>query len=1268
MNQNLNHIDNHYLNLQIKNKFYTINCYEFQSFFEDIMLLTNKEFQKVTPYGKFGDAGNDGFIEELGYYYQVYSPINPRTKDADAAKKILKDFEKLQNSIWLKNREIHNYYFVYNDKFHGLTSPIYDAKNTLEKDNPGIKFEIINATKIKQIILDLSIDELLQLGFNIDQRNSIKIIKKYLDLISIELNKENINNAFNLLNDFDKEIIKKSSQELYIDYEILYCRYYKKIEDYDTAIIIYDDLISEGYSSKKIFMEYYQLLLFIDDNQKKQYLIEQTKLIDKDYWLLLNYTKNKIENIDLFDELIKKEIDVKIKISLILTKANIYAENKLLEKALIYIKQAIFMNKNLLFSYITKLILLHNNLLINNDQDEVKSLSKKIFETIDQVKMIFDLNTISNRSNLIINYILFQVHLKNKDFLKLDETNNKIYFFLEKCYFDNQIESILISILNYSKLESKGINNIYYYLLNQNKNISIKLYNMILFHALNSNIDKEITINFFEEKKQKKYLIFFEKKENQDLTELNTFFKDNIELAEFFIHRLENQIELKAYLIENFFKEGSERNNILKLIFNIDTDNYEQIHYLIKICNLNKVSPFHLFRLIDILLLNTDYLNLIKITKILNNNYAIDDFKLKYIKFISYTNLEDDVNIIKTGYKLLDNFEKNSYISKENVIRNILITHLKIAIIDKENNEKALKLLENNFDISFSYEFLTTIAYQVCIDNKKYQQAYNMLVEAIITKKNMTKQDYGNLYLQIMLNLNKNLPITLDSQNKIGKNHYIKFKDNTFWYFMGNNPPLEAIKLNNKSEKYKKLLNKKITDQINFSSGYLSKKDTKEIELIYTLEQYIFWMIRSNFITLSHSNDLENVTIIDLPSRNDKIDISYLEKALIDFDGNDNPIINLYKDKNHRLPFSILTYAEGNILKAIDAIIKNQSYIYCNNGELSLFQREVINVNKIIHNQESFYIDGTSIFALINSGLFEKITNILPQLLIPKSVLDFLEKFIIFFEPSENIGGYMNYQNGKIQLTDYDKEKNISIQKIFINAIEQLKKHSNIKYISQSQKINCNSELIIPKEFCDAYILARDENLSLMTEDYYYSKYNNIETNKKTPKTFSTFSFVKAIYELHLITLQDYLQYYYFLSKNRYYFLHFSCPEFKQAIFGEYNNDQRLKNIKLFNIGYTLSKDYGVSEKFVHDLILEIFLLLITNNKIDNIEAISIIDCLITEYPNNNNKENIIRSFYEESREFICINKIREKNIYNSYNISSKLNSIMIYMNNLDLD
>ncbi len=1268
MEQNFKPIDTHYLNLQIKNKFYTINSYEFQSFFEEIMLIKNLAFQKVKPYGKDGDAGNDGFIDKLGQYYQVYAPIDPKTKDANAARKFIEDFKKLKDSEWNLNNNIKEYFFVYNDKFTGLITKVNNAKLSLEKENPDIKFHILDSHKLKLIILDFSIEELLQLGFDIDERNSTKILKKYLNSINIELNKENINNAFNLLNNLDKEIIKNSNQELYIDYEILYCNYYKKTEDYDTAIKIYDNLITEGYSSKKLYMEYYQLLLFIDDDQKKQYLIEQTKLIDKDYWLLLNYTKNKIENIDIFEELIKKENDVKIKILLILTKANIYAENKLLEESLTCIKQAIFMNKNLLLSYITKLTLLHNNLLINNNQDEIKALSKKIFETIDQINMLFDLNTICKRSNLIINYILFQVYLKTKDFLKLDETNNKIYFFLEKCYFDNQIESILISILNYSNLDSKGINNIYNYLLNQNKNITNKLYNMILYHALNSNIDKEITINFFEEKKQEKYLIFFEKQENQDLTELNTFFKDNIDLAEFFIHRLENQIELKAYLIENFFKEGSERNNILNLIFNIDTDNYEQINYLIKICNLNKISPFHLFRLIDILLLNKDYLHLIKISKILNNNYAIDDFKLKYIKFISYINIGDDGNIIKTGYKLLDNFETNNYISKENVIINILITHLKLAKIDKENNEKALKLLENNFDISFSYEFLTTIAYQVYIDNKKYQQAYNILVKAIIKKQNMTKQAYGNLYPQIMLNLNKNLPITLDSQSKIGKNHFIKFKDNALWYCMGNNNPLEAIKLNNKSEKYKKLLNKKVTEQVNFSSVYLSKKDTKEIELIYTLEQYIFWMIKSNFEILSHSNDLENVTIIDLLSHNDQIDISNLEKALIDFDGNNNPIINLYKDKNQRLPFSMLTFAKGNILKAFDYIIKNQSYIYCNTGELSLFQREVINVNKIILNQESFYIDGTSIFALINSGLFDKIIKILPQILIPKSVIDFLEQFIIYFSPSENIEGYMSYQNGKIQFTDYNKEKNISIQKIFINAIEQLKKHSNIKYISQSQKINCNSELIIPKEVCDAYILARDENLSLMTEDYYYSKYNNIETNKKPPKTFSTFSFVKAIYELHLITLQDYLQYYYFLSNNRYYFLHFSCSEFKQAIFGEYNNDQRLKNIKLFNIGYTLSKDYGISEKFVHDLILEIFLLLITNNKIDKIEAISIIDCLITEYPNNNNKENIIRSFYEESREFIVTNKIRGKNIYNSYNISSKLNSIMIYMNNFDFE
>ena len=77
-------IDRNYLRLQFWNKVYQKNATEFHSFFEDIMQEAFSDFQKIRPYGKKGDAGNDGYRAIKGIYYQVYAPKNPKEKEKDA--------------------------------------------------------------------------------------------------------------------------------------------------------------------------------------------------------------------------------------------------------------------------------------------------------------------------------------------------------------------------------------------------------------------------------------------------------------------------------------------------------------------------------------------------------------------------------------------------------------------------------------------------------------------------------------------------------------------------------------------------------------------------------------------------------------------------------------------------------------------------------------------------------------------------------------------------------------------------------------------------------------------------------------------------------------------------------------------------------------------------------------------------------------------------------------------------------------------------------
>jgi len=181
--------DKNYLSLQFRNRIFSINGTEFQSFFENIMQKAFPDFQKIRPYGKEGDAGNDGYIKNLGIYYQVYAPNVPTIKEAEAAQKLQTDFEKLKKN-WDPIAEIKKYFFVYNDKNAGSTKKLEEALTFLTENNPHIEFAILTTPKLETIFLKLDADAILDLGFNIDLRKAISNAYEYLKEVELALDRE----------------------------------------------------------------------------------------------------------------------------------------------------------------------------------------------------------------------------------------------------------------------------------------------------------------------------------------------------------------------------------------------------------------------------------------------------------------------------------------------------------------------------------------------------------------------------------------------------------------------------------------------------------------------------------------------------------------------------------------------------------------------------------------------------------------------------------------------------------------------------------------------------------------------------------------------------------------------------------------------------------------------------------------------------------------------------------------------------------------------
>jgi hypothetical protein len=117
------------------------NANAFQDLFWDVMKAKHgQKFATVSPQGRKGDGGNDGYHTVDKHYYQVFAPVDPMDKVTTAVAKLSDDFSKVK-SQWggEKGSGLRKYSFVFNDKYQGAPKDIELKLDTLRKTHPGIE-------------------------------------------------------------------------------------------------------------------------------------------------------------------------------------------------------------------------------------------------------------------------------------------------------------------------------------------------------------------------------------------------------------------------------------------------------------------------------------------------------------------------------------------------------------------------------------------------------------------------------------------------------------------------------------------------------------------------------------------------------------------------------------------------------------------------------------------------------------------------------------------------------------------------------------------------------------------------------------------------------------------------------------------------------------------------------------------------------------------------------------------------------------------------
>lgn len=148
--------DSYFFRLMFRLKIYEASGIAFQDLVSQIFQWSFPGFQKIAPWGRQGDGGNDGCIPSCGHYFQIYGPL-PTTSESSvtAAQKAEADFYKLTEN-W---SDVCRYSFVLNDRFTGIPAPILQTLNKIKKTHDLEYTEAIGTGQLSDLFANLGDDQ-----------------------------------------------------------------------------------------------------------------------------------------------------------------------------------------------------------------------------------------------------------------------------------------------------------------------------------------------------------------------------------------------------------------------------------------------------------------------------------------------------------------------------------------------------------------------------------------------------------------------------------------------------------------------------------------------------------------------------------------------------------------------------------------------------------------------------------------------------------------------------------------------------------------------------------------------------------------------------------------------------------------------------------------------------------------------------------------------------------------------------------------------------
>ncbi|MCK9378560.1 MAG: hypothetical protein M0P97_00235 [Candidatus Moranbacteria bacterium] len=1209
-------MDKHYLRIQFQNKIFKKNGTECQSFLWEIMRLIYPGFEPVKPYGNIGDKKNDGFIKDTGVYFQIYAPADPSEKQAEAAEKMADDFEGLYKH-WDKKYPIKEYNFVFNDKFQELSEPMFSKLAELNEKYPEIKFDILTPKKIENAVLGLSQDQLLGLEFSVDSRDSIKIINDFINNLEIELDKGNGDFVLNSLEKLESSLDNIDNAELKLEYEILKCRALILDGKIPEVVKKYTELNKIYPNDSRPLLYLAEICLDLDDSDKNKSLLDEAEKID-DKSSLLKLEKliralrlGESVNLSNIDENNFPQ-DKRMRSVFYRVYAILYDKEGNDKKADEFIEKAINLNPNRFSNYEVKANILERK----KATKKTEQAKKEYYDHLDFLaKKYEEFNNTSKKIRLTLNFRFFIKALGENDPKSANRLAKEIFDQALQLHFDTTVDQILGSLLENVFPPDLDFQKLLSHLESLTIKISDQLAkSLILQFCANGKLLVEGKA-FFERMDDVSAVQFIEKISLDKQDELIEYLKkDNIFMFLFASHAKDFPTLRKRTIEELPEAEFYDKNKIL-LAFHYDQNEIDDAYKILLNINLSESNPVECDLFYKIADQKKDYFLKSKILEkwiqIEKDENGIINLQLSLVDTYFYMKKYPD--IVKLGKELLKNKEMINEHNTEVVIRFIIL-----SLMNRGEYPEANKFI-TEMQEQLNTPVLKFLEADIFTKNSKGKEALRSLVEGVKMQKTPSDEDYSMLYM-LMVSIDNLEKIDIEtSENEVTENNFVKLTSGSDrWYYIGENLPLDATKVSKDNPKYVSFMNKKVGESIEFPDDkYSPPEKPRSISKILKIENYIFRQIVDKFNMLVHENRIEGVQIIKVAKNDGNFDPKNLINFMKDQSRGKESFFEMYC--KNPFPLAFLALNEGGLMNAIGRISsEDRGFIKCMTGTQEEIGRQKESVKLALEGKVVF-LDATSALFLAERGLFEKVFKSIPNLKTPYSVINFLVEASKKFELSPGQVGHMDYKKGKIQYHEAHPPTMNIIRNNILNAIKIIEENSNnILYVPESLVSDCFSEKNIPAELRDACILAQENKDLILTDDFLYLQANNLETKKGIPKYFSSITIVKKLFEKGSLSLEEYLDYFYYLSSYRVHFLPLTTDDLEKAVILNRGGVIAIKpeNLKFLNLRLILSKNYEVDPQTALRVVISFLIRIIRNNNVSVRDTTDIFEIINSEFLN----------------------------------------------------